>query len=225
VQASYNGWPASADPAEIGIDESFQVGAVKFPGGCKSGDVAVVLGTVASLFNQHVEALVPGWCWGYEFRFATNSPEALSCHSSGTALDLNAPLHADGTRGTFRPVQVDWIREILRSVGGVVRWGGAWGDEMHFEITGTPAEVAAAAAALSPNDIPPPVTAAPTPPTGDDQVTEDEINRIAAKVWGYIVGGGSAGATLKEIQTVGRANAAKLSKLVDPRNGNVDGTG
>jgi hypothetical protein len=225
VQASYNGWPASADPEQIGIDESFHVGAVKFPGGCKSGDVALVLGTVAALFNQHVEALVPGWCWGYEFRAATHSPDELSCHASGTALDLNSPLHGDGATGTFRAGQVDWIHQILRSVGGVVAWRDDIPDEMHFEIIGTPAEVAAAAAALSPNDIPPPATAAPAPPTGDDQVTEDDIDRIAARVWSYIVGGGGTGATLKEIQMVGRDNAAKLSKLVDPRNHNVDGTG
>jgi hypothetical protein len=225
VQASYNGWPASADPAQIGIDEAFQVGAVRFPGGCKSGDVALVLGTVASLFNQHVEALVPGWCWGYEFRFATNSPEALSCHSSGTALDLNAPLHADGTRGTFRPVQVDWIRDILLSVGGVVRWGGAWGDEMHFEIAGTPAEVAAAAAGLNTQGQLQPGPARPPAATGDTQVTDEELEKIAAKVWSHIIGGGGAGASLEEVRQGMRDANAKLSKLVDPRNGNVDVTG
>jgi hypothetical protein len=225
VETSYNGWPASADPAQIGIEQEFHVGAVTFPGGVKGGDVALVLGTVASLFSQHVEPLVAGWCWGYEWRYATHSPKALSCHASGTALDLNSPDHPDGTYGTFTGVQVDWIQQILRSVGGVVRWGGAWGDEMPFEISAGEAEVAAAAAALSPNDIPPPPTAVPTPPKGQGQVTEDEINAIAHKVWTYIVGGGGAGDTLEEIRIVGRANAARLAKLCDPRNHNVDGTG
>lgn len=222
---SYNGWEASPDPSAIGIDPDFTVGGVVFPGGVRSGDVALVLGTVASLFNQHVEALIPGYCWGYEFRTATHSPESLSCHSSGTAVDLNAPLHGDGQSGTFSPAQVDWINQILRSVGGVVRWGGGWNDEMHFEIRGTPAEVAAAADALNPNDIPPPPTAPQPPPQGEDTVTDEDLEKIAHKVWTYIVGGGGAGATLEEIRVGTRDANAKLSKLVDPRNGNVDGTG
>jgi hypothetical protein len=225
VESSYNGWPASPEPTAIGIDSSFRVAGVAFPGGCKGGDVALVLGYVASLFNQHVEQLVDGWCWGYDYRYATDSPEALSCHASGTALDLNAPHHPRGASFTFLPAQVDWIEHILRAVGGVVRWGGAWGDEMHFEIAASPDAVAAVANTLPPNDLPPPLTAEqPQPPRGDD-VTEEEIDKIAAKVWSYMIGGGGAGATLKEIQTVGRANAAKLSELVDPRNGNVNGTG
>jgi hypothetical protein len=44
-------------------------------------------------------------------------------------------------------------------------------------------------------------------------------------VWSYIVGGGGAGATLEEIRVGTRDANAKLSKLCDPRNGNVDGTG
>jgi hypothetical protein len=225
VLTSYNGWTASPDPTAIGIDPDFTAGGVVFPGGVRSGDVSVVLGHVAEQFHQHVEALIAGYCWGYEFRNATHSPEALSCHSSGTALDLNAPLHGDGVAGSFTPAQIDWIEQILRSAGGVVVWGGAWNDEMHFEIKGTPAEVHAVAAELlsSATNSPPP----PPPPAtiGDPEVTDEEITRIAQKVWSYIVGGGGAGATLEEVRVLSRDNAAKLSKLCDPRNGNVDGTG
>jgi hypothetical protein len=225
VGTSYNGWEASPDPTTIGIDASFTAGGVTFPGGVRSGDVSVVLGYVVDQFTRNVEALHPDWNWGYEFRYATNSPDALSCHSSGTAVDLNSPIHPDGVSGTFTPAQVDWINQILRDCGGVVRWGGQWNDDMHFEINGTAAEVAAAAANLSSTGPPLPPPSSSTTATGGAEVTEDELERIAAKVWAHIIGGGGAGATLKEVQTGVREANAKLSKLVDPRNGNVDGTG
>jgi hypothetical protein len=225
VNTSYNGWPASPDPAAIGIDPHFTVGGVAFPGGVKSGDVSVVLRHVLEQFNQHVETLIPGYCWGYEFRNATHSPEALSCHASGTAVDVNAPLHGDGASGTFTPAQVDWIEQILRSVGGVVVWGAAWNDEMHLEIKGTAAEVAAVAAQLGAAQPPKPLAPLTNSREPDDTVTDEELDKIAQRVWSYIVGGGGAGATLEEIRVGTRDANAKLSKLCDPRNGNVDGTG
>lgn len=64
------------------------------------------------------------------------------------------------------------------------------------------------------------------PSEGDDEnVTDDDINKIATKVWQYMVGSGGAGATLEEVRSTNRDMNAKLSKLVDPRNGNVNGTG
>jgi hypothetical protein len=64
-----------------------------------------------------------------------------------------------------------------------------------------------------------------TPATGDDEVTDDDLNKIAQKVWAYMVGNGGAGATLEEVRSTNRDMNAKLSKLCDPRNGNVNGTG
>jgi hypothetical protein len=220
VETSYNGWPASADPDQLGIDASFSQRGVSFPGGVKAGDVSVVLGYVLGRIHDQVEPLHPGWCWGYNFRASTNSPEALSCHASGTAADVNAPDHGDGAHGTFTPEQQDWIRQILREVGGVVVWGGDWDDDMHFEISGTPDQVAAIAGTLTGNS-----PGMPGPPEGEDVVTDEEIDKIAGKVWSYLVGGGGAGATLEEIRATNRDINAKCSQLVDPRNGNVDATG
>lgn len=222
---SYNGWPASPDPQAIGVDKGFAVEGVSFPGGVKSGDVSTVLRYVLEQFHRNVEPLVAGWCWGYEFRAATHSPGALSPHSSGSAVDVNAPRHGDGASGTFTPPQVDWIRQILLDVGGVVRWGGGWSDEMHFEISGTPEQVATAAAQLPSSATTPPPTPPPPAPIGDTEVTDDEITRIAQKVWSYMIGAGGAGASLEEVRQGMRDANAKLSKLVDPRNHNVDGTG
>jgi hypothetical protein len=222
---SQNGWPAAPDPSSIGIDQHFSAGGVALPAGVKAGDVATVLGYVCEEFHRNVEPLTAGWCWGYEWRMIRGDSSTLSNHSSGTAVDLNSPHHPQNSSGTFRPAQVDWIRQILRTCGGVVAWGGDWADEMHFEIRGTPDEVAAAAAALGEAMPPPPPEKFSSPPRGGDTVTDDDLEKIAQKVWSYIVGGGGAGATLEEIRVVSRDNAAKLSKLCDPRNGNVDGTG
>lgn len=220
METSYNGWPASADPQAIGIDASFSQRGVSFPGGVKAGDVATVLGYVIGRIHDEVEQLHDGWCWGYNFRPATNSPNTLSCHSSGTAADINAPDHGDGVHDTFTPQQQDWIRQILREVGGVVVWGADWDDDMHFEISGTAEQVAAVAAGLTGSS-----SVQPAPPQGDDDVTDADIDKIAQRVWSYMVGGGGAGATLEEIRSTNRDINAKCSKLVDPRNGNVDGTG
>jgi hypothetical protein len=148
---SYNGWVASPNPDTIGIDQTFAVGGVSFPGGVKGGDVAQVLGYVATRIHLAVEKLVKGWCWGWEYRQNVNDPATLSCHASGTAIDINAPRHPNGKTGTFTPEQVVQIRRILFEAGSVVAWGHDWRgsvDEMHFEIRGTAAEVKAAAAGL-----------------------------------------------------------------------------
>jgi peptidoglycan hydrolase-like protein with peptidoglycan-binding domain len=159
---SYNGWPASRDPDAIGIDYFFAVGGVQFPGGVKGGDVAAVLGHVLAGIHLKVERLVKGWCWGYEYRQNVNDPSTLSCHSSGTAVDVNAPRHPNGVQLTWSPEQVAQIRELIAQVGGVVAWGHDWRgtvDDMHFEIRGSAAAVKTAAAGLRPS---PPAAAGPS---------------------------------------------------------------
>jgi uncharacterized protein YukE len=88
--------------------------------------------------------------WGYANRNVRGA-ESISNHASGTAVDVNATRHVLGERGTFTPEQTQEIRTILREVDNVVRWGGDYrgrADEMHFEIVGSQAEVAAVAARL-----------------------------------------------------------------------------
>jgi hypothetical protein len=158
VAIMVNGWPASSDPAQIGIDAAFAPSGVHFPGGVKAGDVATVLGYVATGINLTVERLVNGWCWGYEYRPNRNSPGELSTHSAGISVDVNAPNHPNNAFNTWTPSQVSEIRRILRATSGVVLWGRDWTgtkDEMHFEIGASPARVKAAAAKLRPAQPPP----------------------------------------------------------------------
>lgn len=146
---SQNGWPASPDPAAIGV-EPLTVAGVAVGDGLRRGDVATVLGHVLTRLHDRVESLVPGQCWGYKYRPVVGGVE-LSNHASGTAVDVNAPRHPLGVRGTFDAVQVDELHRVLDEVDHVVRWGGDYVgrvDEMHFEINADEAAVAAVAARL-----------------------------------------------------------------------------
>lgn len=146
---SQNGWTASPDRADIGV-RPFSVAGIEFPGGVRGGGVAMVLTYLVSAFHTRVEPLVAGWCWGYAYRPIVGS-QTVSNHASGTAVDINAPRHPLGVKNTFTPAKVKAIRAILRELEGVVRWGGDYSgrvDEMHFEITGTLADVDRVAAHL-----------------------------------------------------------------------------
>jgi murein L,D-transpeptidase YcbB/YkuD len=149
---SYNGWPASQSKTTIGINpDAVAYGtAVKFPGGVKHGDVETVLMYVAGEIHRRVQKLGAG-CWGFAYRKNRNA-DNLSCHASGTAIDVNAPLHPNGRKGTWTAAQTRVIRQILAEAGGVVRWGEDFGgttDGMHFEIHADAAAVKRAAANIT----------------------------------------------------------------------------
>ena len=129
------------------------IASYKVPGGkisMRKGDVATVLSYVANRFHSEVEPLKWPGNWGYAER-KIRGGSSLSNHASGTAIDLNAPAHYLGARGTFSAKQVRAIRRILKDCGGVVRWGGDYRgrkDEMHFEINAGTAAVARVAKAI-----------------------------------------------------------------------------
>lgn len=165
---SYNGWPGSSDPAAIGVVPFGDAQDLPFPGGVKGGDVWAVLGYVAVALHTRVEACVAGWDWGYTWKANQNNPSQLSCHASGTAIDWNAPLHSNGSSGTFSDAQRGEIYRILDEVRGAVSWLEGY-DEMHFEICVDAATLADVAAELPDNE-------------GADDVTDDDVQRIADAV-------------------------------------------
>src|SRR6478752_5339539 len=136
MPSSYNGWPASPNGADIGVDTGFRAAGVAFPGGVVAGDVSTVLGYVIDQLDARVEAPLldpntgaPGYgCWGYNYRANVNNPSTLSCHSSGTAVDYNAPKHPNGTRttssggGGWSAAQYSTIQTILQECSGAIRW-------------------------------------------------------------------------------------------------------
>lgn len=147
-----NGWPVVNADA---MDTEPIIGRVYVPGGILRGDVATVLRWVASQYNSRVEALIPNKCWGYDKRKISGSDE-WSTHAAGCAVDFNAFKHnmGDAPSKSFTREQIGECHAIENESGGVIRWGGDFGraDGMHWEIRGTPDEVAAFAREIEGDD-------------------------------------------------------------------------
>ena len=132
---SYNGYPASKDPKEIGI-KSYPVKGTDRKLRCAES-VGPLLAAFAAEFHELIEPIDEGTFddWAYAFRMVRGSTDRLSCHSSGTAIDLNATRHALGKVGTFPAEKVPMIRALAKKYG--LKWGGDFksrADEMHFEV-------------------------------------------------------------------------------------------
>lgn len=143
-QTSYNGWPASKEPAEIGI-KSYKVEGTSLKLRCAE-KVEPLLLNFAKEFNELIEPLEGGGLddWGYCYRMVRGTTDKLSNHSSGTAIDLNASKHPLGKVGTFDAAKVPMIRALAKKYG--LTWGGDYKnrkDEMHFEIALSPEKVRA----------------------------------------------------------------------------------
>lgn len=171
MATSYNGWPAAKNAGAIDIDAEFTAAGRRFPGGVKRGPVSVVFRYLIEQFDRRVEEVDlydPGDEWGYYYKPSANSPNLISCHSSGTAVDINATRHPNGKRGTFTTGQVTAIRQILAELDDVVFWGGDFKttpDEMHFEIRADEQTVARVAGRLLTDPAPP-----LPPPTEEDDM-------------------------------------------------------
>ncbi len=114
----------------------------------RPGDVAVVLGDLASRFHILVEPLtLPGLAdeWAWAIRPVRGKTTGYSNHASGTAIDLNATRHPRGVKGTFTDQKRRRVRGILSDYHdhpsgrkSIVRWGEDYQnspvDGMHFEI-------------------------------------------------------------------------------------------
>ena len=136
---SDNGWPASQDPATIGI-KSYPVKGTKIKLRCAE-KVAPLLVGFAAEFHEKIEPIDEGTLdsWGYAFRMVRGREDRLSNHSSGTAIDLNANAHPLSSKNTFPKDKVPLIIELAAKYG--LKWGGTYRnrkDEMHFEVCLTP---------------------------------------------------------------------------------------
>lgn len=135
METSYNGWPASKNPDEIGIKSYGIRGTdikIKAAAGC-----GPLLAEFVAQFHLLIEPIDTGGLddWGYCYRMVRGTTDKLSNHSSGTALDLNAAAHALGKVGTFPAEKVPMIQALAKKYG--LTWGGDYRgrkDEMHFEL-------------------------------------------------------------------------------------------
>jgi len=141
---SYNGYPASKDPDEIKI-KSYPVKGTDRKLKCAES-VGPLLAAFAAEFHTLIEPIDEGTFddWGYAFRMVRGSTDRLSCHSSGTAIDLNATKHPLGKAGTFPAEKIPMLRALAKKYG--LKWGGDYkgrADEMHFEVEISPAKAKA----------------------------------------------------------------------------------
>jgi hypothetical protein len=146
---SYNGYPASKDPDEIKI-KSYSVKGTDRKLRCAES-VGPLLAAFASEFHELIEPIDEGTFddWGYAFRMVRGSTDRLSCHSSGTAIDLNATKHPLGKAGTFPAEKIPMLRALAKKYG--LKWGGDFKsrpDDMHFEVEVSAAKAKALIASL-----------------------------------------------------------------------------
>jgi hypothetical protein len=146
---SQNGWPASSDRSVVNVktvEIPVRGGIVKVP---LRAEAAPRLTAMIQWWDQNVEPVYTSGgnagTWGYAYRTIRGYTTTLSNHASGTAIDINAPLHPLGKRGTVPADKVAAIRAKAAALG--LRWGGDYSgraDEMHFEINfAPPSEVTA----------------------------------------------------------------------------------
>lgn len=141
---SYNGWTASKDQAEIGV-QSYLVPGTERKLRCADAVAPLLIGFAAE-FHRLIEPIDNNGLddWGYAYRDVRGVPGKLSNHSSGTAIDLNATAHPLGKVGTYEAAKVPMLRALCKKYG--LTWGGDYKnrkDEMHFEISIDAVKVAA----------------------------------------------------------------------------------
>jgi len=150
ILTSSNGWTASKDAVEIDII-SVPIKGTKIKVRCAKAVAPLIAGFCAE-FHELIEPIDEGSLddWGYAFRNIRNSPDKLSNHASGTAVDLNATKHPLGKVGTFPPEKVPMIKALAKKYS--LTWGGSenWKrrDEMHFEVAIPPSKIAGALAKI-----------------------------------------------------------------------------
>jgi hypothetical protein len=135
METSYNGYPASKDPDAIKI-KSYPVKGTDRKLRCAES-VGPLLAAFAAEFHELIEPIDEGTFddWAYAYRMVRGDATKLSCHSSGTAIDLNATKHPLGKSGTFPAEKVPMIRALSKKYG--LKWGGDFRsrkDEMHWEV-------------------------------------------------------------------------------------------
>lgn len=142
MNTSQNGWPASADRAEIDV-KNYLVDGIGVHFAVAKG-AAPLLMAFAKFFNNQIE-LISGATyddWGYAYRPVRGETKGLSNHSSASAIDINSTQHPMGSKNTFTPDEAAKIRKECKRLG--LAWGQDFKrvDGMHFEVALKPADAA-----------------------------------------------------------------------------------
>lgn len=137
MERSYNGWPASPKLADLNATR-FDVPTVPNRSFTTVTVAAPLFKYLIRRFHAEVDPLTGGVMdeWSYCYRKA-RAADALSCHASATAVDLDATQFPMG-RSNMTARQKAKVKAILARCQGQFRWGGdfrmPYTDEMHFEL-------------------------------------------------------------------------------------------
>lgn len=151
-----------------------------------NADVITIFEDFCKWYDTNIENIVQAHSWGYAPR-PIRGGTTLSNHASGTALDLNAPKHPLGKRGTFSSSQYAKIRAKLKEYNGVLRAGidySGRADEMHYEINAGSSAVKAVANKIRKGGVAPVTSVKPKPNTTSITITVkagDSLTGLAAK--------------------------------------------
>lgn len=199
-----NGWPA----IPTGTDSRL-VAIPRIIGRVRKGAVAVIFDHLTNFFDTHIENIDGSRDeWGYAYRPVRGQTTGLSNHA-GYAIDINAMRHPRRVYGTFSAAQKKKMNAYLKNtLEGVVRWGENYPrpyvvDGMHFEIVGTPAQVARVAAKLSaPAVIAPAAKPKPSAPAKAPAKAPDKAPAKAYPAVALIVDGGLGPVTVRALQSL-----------------------
>jgi hypothetical protein len=137
---SVNKWPASPNPAEIGIRE-FTVNLTSGPKTLQLADAAgPALVAMIEWWDQNIEPVTQLGSYNYREIRGYEGTGKVSNHASGTAVDINWDKHPLGARGTIPAEKLDGLRARARELQ--LRWGGDYSgraDEHHIEVNVPPA--------------------------------------------------------------------------------------
>lgn len=153
-----NGWPVipNTDAGRAKLAELILPGKMNHKVRVLAGDVHTIAKWHVAEYQKRVEPINPTGCWGWNVRKIGDGPD-WSNHAAACAWDLNAPDNPDGvpTKKVMTARQIEECHKLEKESKGVLRWGGDWSDPdaMHWEIVGTPAQVAAFAKTLKPTVV------------------------------------------------------------------------
>lgn len=177
---SDNGWPGIPDRQDLVTSTVRGTRELKFqlaPG------ASWILTEFAARFGECVEQLDGAQLddWSYAWRPVRGTTSLLSCHASGTAIDLNATRHPRGVRGTYSGPARAELLHLLHDVfvdpqteRRVILWGGEFSaqsivDEMHFQVEADESAVRRCRNFLE----------------GQDDVQDSDLPKIAKAVWSW----------------------------------------
>lgn len=137
---SVNKWPASPNPAEVGI-RAFTVNLTAGPKTIQLADAAgPALVAMVEWWDKNIEPVTQLGSYNYREIRGYEGTGKVSNHGSGTAVDINWDKHPLGARGTVPADKLAGLR--ARAAALQLRWGGDYSgraDEHHIEVNVPPA--------------------------------------------------------------------------------------